>query len=424
LVRDSLYTTPSEKESTPSESSGTYTQNVCLLIHEIGQGLGMKTLVLATRAFYFQRLGFPISTSNEATTVSNQCKGPFMPTIKRSYNDNENRGNKRPIAEAAPRMENKMRLYAAIIFFAILQQPSALDGEQVFPDIVPVVLSLLDDATPFNQGVGALLSTAIIKATLDMNNVASYVEKFHTLITRSIGNAVQLCGQEDATILTAVCLAQSKWYYLLNLHETITVNETCKLIHKAVANLFDIIKKQTFVGSKDDGDIKVATALVVGIDPLLNLLSSFPHAAASEIGRCGLSTMLPLLRWDGINLESRSIQVAALCGILSLMKGAYPVVKHHVHSIMTETFVLLHKLDCDVRYLNETSSENSNSADYKCSTALVARLALHVAASTLVLSDKAEIVLEYIESKHGSVDHIERCREIRSLSTRLISISR
>ena len=72
LVRDSLYTTPSGKESTPSESSGTYTQNVCLLIHEIGQGLGMKTLVLATRAFYFQRLGFPISTSNEDTTVSNQ----------------------------------------------------------------------------------------------------------------------------------------------------------------------------------------------------------------------------------------------------------------------------------------------------------------------------------------------------------------
>ena len=206
--------------------------------------------------------------------------------------------------------------------------------------------------------------------------------------------------------------------------DAISADGICISIREALAHLFDAIRKQTHASLHDGSDIRIWAALVTGINPLLNLLAELPQAASTEIGRAGLATILLLVGWPGMSLESRSIQISALCALLSLMKGAYPIVNRHGTKIMIELFALRHRLDNDSKFLNETFTTKLGQADDEVLTAVTRQLCLYTAAVALVVGGNgAEGVLNHIELENRSDAHIHRCREIRNLFAKLTSAS-
>lgn len=385
---------------------------IVMLVQGIGKVVGMEKLAAATRAFFYNRQAFPLSTSNESKSITSPHIGPLMPMIQRITSESRQKANGgfSEIAGSCP--SNKMRITsAAIVFCAVLRRTcESTCLEKTCSDAIPVALSLLNDAKPVNQAIGAIFVISVLKASAKSTSVV-HIHKFHAMIMGSLRTAIRHCGENDAVVFAVLCLAQSQGFALLHKHSLIGTKE----LHSAAMDLFDIILKQTRASRKDDGDIRLAVALVAGINPILGLLLIFPEAAAVEVCRPGLSALLPLLGLDGMNLETRAIQIAALCSILSLIKGACPIISHHPCKIMTGAYVLLHRLEEDIKFLNETVQDDGNA------TAIARNQALYLAAAILAVSDKAETVLQYIASEHNSKHHIQRCDEIRSLSLDLAS---
>ncbi|KAL7518364.1 hypothetical protein ACHAWX_003203 [Stephanocyclus meneghinianus] len=325
---------------------------------------------------------------------------------------------------------------AAILLSAVFNGRCDIElTDKACLDTIPIVLSLLDDTTPFNQGVGALIFIAVMSD--ETARTPLLLERFHITLTHSLRSAVQLCGREDATILAVLCLAQSKWFEILSrqslsrvkgpareANDAISADGMCNSIREALAHLFDAVRKQTHAGRHDGSDIRIGAALVTGINPLLNLLAELPQAASTEIGRAGLATILPLVTWPGMSLESRSIQISALCALLSLMKGAHPIMNRHGTKIMIELFALLHRLDNDSKFLNEALTTKLGQADDEVSTAVTRQLCLYAAAVALVVGGRrAEGVLNHVKLENRSDAHVHRCGEIRNLFANLMRAS-
>jgi len=412
-------------------------QKLSMLLREICQIVGMDTLASTTRAFFYGRLVFPTSPLNDSSAISMEPNGPLMPMIKRVGSVQEKTRNGTPSTNVDHHVRNRMCLSsAAILLSAIFNGRREIGlSDKACLDTIPIVLSLLDDTTPFSQGVGALIFIAVMST--ELGSIPRALERFHITLTHSLRSAVQLCGREDATILAVLCLAQSKWFEILSRQslsrmqgptreatDAISADGMCISIREALAHLFDAVRKQTHASRHDGSDIRIGAALVTGINPLLNLLAELPHAASTEIGRAGLATILPLVGWPGMSLEARSIQISALCALLSLMKGAYPIMNRHGTKIMIELFALLHRLDNDSKFLNETLTIKLGQADDEVSTAVTRQLCLYAAAVALVVGGSgAEGVLNHIELENRSDAHIHRCREIRNLFAKLTSIS-
>ncbi|KAL3796399.1 hypothetical protein HJC23_004196 [Cyclotella cryptica] len=405
------------------------TRELSLLLREICQIVGIDTLATTTRAFFYGRLAFPISPSNDSSSISIEPKSPLMPVIERVGAVQEKTRNGTPSSIVGHHVKNKMCLSSAAIILSVIfnRRFEIALSDKACLDTIPVVLSLLDDTTPFNQGVGALIFIAVMSN--ESANISRTLERFHTTLTHSLQTAVQLCGREDAAILAVLCLAQTKWFEILSrqsLSRTTELARTttcalssdgvCVLIREALAHLFDAVRKQTNLGRHDGSDIRIGAALVAGINPLLNLLAELPLAASTEIGRAGLATILPLVGWLGMTLESRSIQIAALCSLLSLMKGAHPIMTRHGTKIMVELFALLHRLDKDINFFKETLA----TLDDEVSTAVARQVCLYAAAVALVAGGRgAEVVLSHVELENCSDAHVHRCRKIRNLLAQL-----
>ena len=123
-----------------------------------------------------------------------------------------------------------------------------------------------------------------------------------------------------------------------------------------------------------------------------------------------------------MGLESRTIQIAALGSLLSLMDGSYPVMPHHGTRIMVEVFSLLHRSDKDAIFINESKCRGSG--DDEVSTTVASELAEFTAAVALVLCcESAEAVLSHIEAKDTTAkQHLDRCIQIRFDAKKLTEI--
>jgi len=242
-------------------------------------------------------------------------------------------------------------------------------------------------------------------------------------VTSSFASAIQICGREEPTILTIICLAQSKWIkylelYSHNLDTAISPSEVHTLARKTAAGILIAIGKQAQTGGRDGNDERIAGALVAGINPLLAQLADSPEAASVEIARVGLSVILPLVGWSGMNLEVRTAQISALAGLVLLMNGSYPIMPRHGKKIMTEVFLLLDRADKDANFLknNKTSDTiNGTLHDDEVSTDVTRKLSLYTAAVSLAIcGQSAEVVLEHIKSTQPREPLLDRCSEIRS----------
>lgn len=414
------------------ESNETGTNSIMLLFQSITEHIGITVLASTARAFFYGRLVFPSKSADVKMVASYQHKGPYMPMVQRIGSTQ----NKIPCTSSSrdgkPHNKNPMRVFViATLLCGMFQRNTCADYlDDAIIDTIPIVLSLLDDAQPINQGIGAVILVSIMEAltSIELKFVPTFVGRFHEMLNRSFEAAIQLCGREDATILTVTCLAQSKWLGFLNLcslcfrKASISPSTVCTMTRKATADLLVVLGKQTQSGGRDGNDVRIAGALVSGINPLLAQLSAYPEAASVEIARVALSTLLPLIGWQGMGLESRTIQIAALGSLLSLMDGSYPVMPHHGTRIMVEVFSLLHRSDKDAIFINESKCRGSG--DDEVSTTVSSELAEFTAAVALVLCcESAEAVLSHIEAKDTTAkQHLDRCIQIRFDAKKLTEI--
>ena len=410
--------------------SSTRKASLWLILCNISQYIGVDILASTIRAHFFGRLSHSSSYSSKAITKP-QSSGAFMPLIQRRGDSSVNNRTaaKSVSSDEKPHTVMPMRLSAAaVLLCAIIPQP--IDDFEVMnkaiSDTIPIALTLLDDIKTIHQATGALILISVIEAASSsskLGNIPSFVEQFHPVITSSLEEAIKICGRDAPVMLTMMCLAQSKWVqyfecYSKNPGTTISPSQVPTLARKSLTSILLAVGKQVHEGGRDDNDERLAGAFVAGINPLLAQLAHLPNAAAIEVTRLGLTTILPLIGWCGMRLEVRSGQIAALAGLVSLMNGAYTIMLlHHGKKIMTEVFLLMDRTDKDAKFM----SEKGGSLDEEVSTAATSKVALYVAAiSHAICGKSAEEILHHVETTRLSKEHLmKRIHDIRAISEEL-----
>jgi len=420
-----------EKEFTVGTE--TNSEKVPLLLRKIAHNIGTNVLAATARAQFFGRLEFPSTSPGQPTgTISTKTNsiGPFMPMVTRI-------GTVSKKSSSASKNDEKsysdqpIRMNAAVIIFCLVYRDidKLTSCGKAFSYTLPVMLSLMDDVRSINQALGALMLLSFVEASsrIENNEIPSFIENSSSIITKSLENAIQLSSRQDATFLTTICLAHSEWLRLLFNWIPLASKSSLRptTVHawmsKAASDNLVAVRKQVQMGGKDKNDELIVGALVAGIDPLLADLASLPNAATIEIARVGLSAILPLIGWRGMSMESRSIQIAALAGLLSLLSGAYPIMTHHGTKIMTEVLILLDRSDKDAIFMRDNDQADKSSDKLRndeLSTESVVSVALHAAAATLVICDKgADTVLSHVQ-KHGTLQY-KRVSQIRNVGEKL-----
>ena len=187
-------------------------------------------------------------------------------------------------------------------------------------------------------------------------------------------------------------------------------------------------------GAYGDGDSRAAEGLVVGvlvggIGPLLRQHADLPGADAMELVRPGLAALLPLMRWDydaPKSVPGRSVQIAALSCLTSLMMGAHPAMPGHGGKAMAELLGCVGRAD---RYLARERGGGGEGGggggvvpvpsgvggeETVAAAEAVLALALHVASVALVLcGDRAEAVLRDVTTGDYDPALMRRCEDIR-----------
>jgi len=152
-----------------------------------------------------------------------------------------------------------------------------------------------------------------------------------------------------------------------------------------------------------------------------------------EMGRLGLKTLLPLIRWDSKARGSRRIQCASIACLISLMMGAYPIMERHGGKIMSELLACLGRakrdLDIDERLQDRHLKRHGDVVDIGedmediCATRHLLVVAVHAASIAHVLCGKrAEEVLEKVEGGHFDPALVLWCGAIRSGSSTMYTM--
>ena len=275
-----------------------------LILCNIGQNIGVDLLSSTIRAHFFGRLSptstrFDFDANTAITQHHNPSSGVFMPMIQRIGSSNVKK--EVPSSDEKPHLEIPMRLSAAaIILCATILQPCD-DFEmtnKALSDTLPIALSLLDDVQTIHQATGALLLISAIESTSKLEQIPSFVGQFSPIVTSSLADSIQMCGREPPSLLTMICLAQSKWMNYCGVYSnkpdaSTPHTQVHEMVSKATATILVAIGKQVHVGGRDGNDERITGVLVAGINPLLAQLVQFPNARSIEIARVGLATILP-----------------------------------------------------------------------------------------------------------------------------------
>uniref|UniRef100_A0A7S3PTP5 Uncharacterized protein n=1 Tax=Chaetoceros debilis TaxID=122233 RepID=A0A7S3PTP5_9STRA len=185
-----------------------------------------------------------------------------------------------------------------------------------------------------------------------------------------------------------------------------------KLQREALRDCLLWVRKKSYCGPGGDADTidSLCVTLTSGVHPLLEHLAHFSDESELEIGRLGMATLLPLIRWDSVNERSRKIQYASISCLINLMICAYPIMPRHGGKLMAEL------LSCIGRLQRDTDIQNKVHCNLESDIGeSLIIFAVHAASITLSLcGERANEVLLQIESQGFIPNLVYWCNVIRS----------
>lgn len=303
-------------------------------------------------------------------------------------------------------------------------------ASEVWSQSLPIIYTLIDSNQTTHQSFGGALFVHLLSQgrsftelfchnhdALQQNKNRSFssVETAAKIITMCIRSC------DDGATLSILLIALT---HLFEIAEH-TGEKISHLRNDAATNVMIWVSKHRYCGpSGEPSIVRAITAnLSCGINTLLYQIAQQPNAGAVEMSRMGLSTLLPLIRWDSSSLIARTIQLAAVSSLISLMMGAYPTMKRHGGKIMAELISCVGRGLRDVK-IHEEISKGSHGNTAKSgketvreigATKLLVAFSLHAGSVALIICERsAEEVLLRIENGNFDSSILNCCRTIRT----------
>lgn len=305
------------------------------------------------------------------------------------------------------RIPSTFRLLAALKFPAVTST--------VWDNALPIIFTLIDSCTESHQSLGAALLLLFLNESTPTSIMskgrAQSIEQVLSIACRACNSAVPL-----ALLSKARC----------RLFENLPPNkESTKAIQDAVISSFNWVQKNVYCGPGGESEKidKISGLLIGSIQPLLEQLAQLPDAMATELGRSGLSTLLPLIRWDSKTNAGKIVQIASIGCLISLMLGAYPMMERHGGKIMSELAACVFRSQRDMEIHAKISARAKGSffeQDIKdCKETIGTRILIlassHAASIALVIcGSRADAILSKIEKGNFPISSKKWCKLVRS----------
>jgi hypothetical protein len=260
-----------------------------------------------------------------------------------------------PVVKDKPFIAIPSRVNVAIGFLQRLSKeekvPSA--SRALFVQMMPIVFELLDAAGAAHIALG---TSSLIHLLDTVTPSKEYIEGFAEPAISALD--LDFTSRREGPLLLLIGQAQIRLLPLLN--------ETNKRRRQLTKRWFSLLLHSSVRPTTIDLCLEL---LLGGIIPLLLQHSQQPNADAMELGRLGLSAILPLLANE---FTSASIKAAALIALINLMIGAYPIMPDHGSKIMCHLLAF---------GLSLTPSTTSTGGDYGNSG--IRQLCIHTGAVAL-----------------------------------------
>eukprot|EP00934_Nitzschia_sp_Nitz4_P000736 Nitzschia sp. Nitz4//scaffold4_size323378//225114//227129//NITZ4_000688-RA/size323378-processed-gene-0.215-mRNA-1//-1//CDS//3329553483//736//frame0 len=282
---------------------------------------------------------------------------------------------------------NKMassRILATLNFVRSIDFVTSVDTQETLRELVPVCLQLLDSLSKSHAALGVSVLFQLLEMIKGPRAWDEYEDELFSKLDSTFtvhreGPIVLLIGRTQFKLLSRQKESSKR------------IRQLCQ---RWLARLHDVSQGAVVKNSR-------RLILQAGVVPFLHQLSCLPNAQGIEIGRLGLTTLLPLVLFMEVEDKTR---FAAMIALINLMHAAFPMMHHHGGKMMCHflgAFDVTRSTDC--------------TKDEKC----LRDVALHCAALCLVIcGERAQAILDEVKSEEGKyqaafVQHV-LCIQVRA----------
>ena len=221
-----------------------------------------------------------------------------------------------PVVKEKPYKLVPSRIHVFASFISLLAQQDNDSTREVLAQVLPVCFELIDASSVRHMAIGATCLIHLLE-TIGVGN--SIWDEF-------VGNALSVLNMafktnREGPILLLVGRSQCLLFEAMG--------EGNKERRQATLQWLTALNQ---TAHRSVSEMICWELLIAGVVPLLQQHANLPNADAMELGRFGLSTLLPLVAGDFVDLKT---QKAALVALINLMMGAYPIIPHHGGKIMS-----------------------------------------------------------------------------------------
>eukprot|EP00526_Cylindrotheca_closterium_P005874 CAMPEP_0113621982 /NCGR_PEP_ID=MMETSP0017_2-20120614/11252_1 /TAXON_ID=2856 /ORGANISM="Cylindrotheca closterium" /LENGTH=572 /DNA_ID=CAMNT_0000531777 /DNA_START=216 /DNA_END=1931 /DNA_ORIENTATION=+ /assembly_acc=CAM_ASM_000147 len=284
--------------------------------HYVIQSLGMDTLSSAIRSMFFARNEEPFEPREKQTTSTYVMLGR---TVTKTQT----------IEMEKPYRTTPSRAYVALVFCLYLSVEQEEDCMQLVSNLLPVFLELID--SPDN--VFCCLGVSALRTLLNMTGKRKCWLGYegHCIAALNSAFTTHRNGPTPTPTLILIGVVQSCLFG--------EIFQDAGQKRKQVTRQWLLQLRQLALGVSSG--FSPWDVLVGGVIPLLFQHAKLPNADAIELGRLGLSAILPLLVSE--TTEKKAL-ASLFVAMINLMAGAYPMMAHHRGKIMTHLLAATTKL--------------------------------------------------------------------------------
>ncbi len=318
------------------------------------------------------------------------------------------------------------RIHCAVRILASFTFPSITS--EIWDDALPIIFTLIDSYTESQQTLGA----SLLIHFLNESTPTSIMSKERSQnIEKVLSTACRACNSP----LPLFLLSKARCRLFQNLPRPAAaalssddafgyaiLDPKVKVIHEALTSSFSWVQKNAYCGPGGEVDQldKINAVLLGSIHPLLEQLAQYPNAMAAELGRPGLSILLPLMRWDSKTERGIMVQMSSMACLVPLLLGAYPIMDRHGGKIMSELAACAFRAQrgLDIRSQVRMASvvdEGKEDEDTSISIRGLIFGSIYAASIALVISgNRADYILSKIEMGNYDVSSKHWCELVRS----------